>query len=184
MNSKDTYIAIGALILAVLAWTGAVLFYQNIGAAEVARVTDIQNSQQSSTQQGALLRMHAIAQDTTQDRAQLDQLLSTGVGSVATMLRGVGKATKVDVKLSDAISEASPPPAPSGPQIEAVGFALQGEGSFAALMRTEQLLENLPLASVVKRFDIQRSQVPGGVGSDVWHMSVYIIVYTTSDISS
>ena len=184
MKTKDTYVAAGLSVLALLAWTGAVLFYQSIGDAEAARVTDIQNSQQSSTQQGALVRMHAIAQDTAQDRAQLDQLLSTDVGSAATMLQDVGKATNVSVTLSDAIPETAPPPTPTGPQIQAVGFALQSEGTFDAMMRTEQLLETLPLASEVERFDIQRAVGGTGVGSDVWHMSVYIIVYTTSNIST
>ena len=184
MNSKDTYIAAGLMVIALLAWTGVVLFAQSIGDAETARVIDTQNIQQSSTQQSALVRMHAIAADTVQDRARLDQLLTIDVGSAATMLRGVGKATKVTVKLSGALPEASPPASPSGPHIQAVGFALQADGTFAALMRTAQLLETLPLASSVERFDIQRSQVPGGVGSDVWHMDVYLIVLTTATISS
>jgi hypothetical protein len=172
------------MAVTVCVWTGVVFFVQSIASSEAARVVDTQNAQQSSTQQSTLVRMHAMAQDTAQDRARLDQLLTVDVGAAATMLQNVGKTTDVTVKLSGALPELPPPGTPSGPQIQAVGFAVQADGTFAALMRTEQLFETLPLASSIERFDIQRAPGTGGPGTDVWHMSAYIRVLTTSDISS
>lgn len=184
MNSKNIYIAGALLALTALAWTGVALFARAIGDAEAARVVDIQTNQQSSTARGALARMHAIARDTAGDRARLDQLLTVDVVKAATLLRNVGKITRVDVTLSGALPEASPPEAPSGPQIHAVGFSVQANGTFKALMRTAQLLETLPLASSVDRLDIQRPQSPEGKNAGEWHMNAYIRVFTTSAVSS
>jgi hypothetical protein len=184
MYSKNIYIAGALIVVTLLAWTGVVFFVRGISDAEAARVIQIQNTQQSSTQQSALVRMHAIAEDTVEDRARLDQLLSVDVVSTATVLRNVGKTTHVDVKLSGALPELPPGKTPSGPQIQAVGFSVQADGTFAALMRTVQLIETLPLASSIVSLDIQRAQDSAGVGTGTWHMSVYIRVFTTSNISS
>ena len=184
MRSKEIYIAAVLVGGAALTWTGVVLFAQHIGNVEAARVVEIQDAQQSTTQQSALVRMHATAQDTAPDRARLDQLLTVDVSSAATILRNVGKTTHVVVKLSGALPEIPPPPSPSGTQIQAVGFSIQADGTFEALMRTAKLLETLPLASTVRRFDIQRGQSAGGGGTGLWHMNVYLYVLTTSAIAS
>lgn len=182
MQTRNTYIAWTLVALAVCAWIGVILFARTIAAQEAEQAQAIISAQQSSTVQSASVRLHAIAQDTAGERTQLDQLLAVDVVSAANLLKGLGKATGVTVRLSGALPEVAPASTPNGPQIQAVGFAVQADGSFAALMRTLQIIEHLPLASSVERFDIQRAQ--DSKGPVLWHMNVYIRVLTSSLISS
>lgn len=182
MNAKETYIALGLGVATLIAWGGVAFFQQSVQTMEAQLITEAQNAQQSSLQQSLAVRTRAVAQETAPARARLEQVLAVDVGSAATLLQDTGKTTRVAVKLSNALPEA-PPSAPavnSGPSVQAVGFSLEADGTFSALVRTAQLLETLPLASRVERLDIQT----GGTAAAPWRMNVYIRVLTTSAISS
>lgn len=169
-----------ALALAFCAWAGVVFFALHIQAAEVARATALTNAQQSSTVQYSSVRMHATAQDTAGERSALQQSLASDIVTVVTLLEGVGKTAGATFKLSGALPEAAPAGLPAGSSIQAVGFAIEADGKFAALMRVVQLLETLPVPSSVVRFDLQHT--PGG--SDTWHLSIYVKVLMSSTTAS
>jgi cytoskeletal protein RodZ len=179
MKRTNLYLAITLLLLACAAWAGVVYFDFAISGAEAQYQADTQTSQQSSTAQNSSVSTHAVAQDTAAARAQLDTLLTPNVASIANTLRGIGSTTGVTVKLGGALPENTPAVSPGGVTIQALAFSLEADGSFEALMRTEALIETLPLPSSVERFDIQNTS-----GADAWHMSVSIRVLTTSAISS
>ncbi len=180
MNTKYTYIAFLLAAAALIAW-GAVLFFAwSIDNAEGQYVEGITNAQQSSVAQSSSVRTHAVAAASASDRAQLDQLLAVDIVAIANMLQGVGVTSGVNVKLSGALPESAPAAVPGAAQVQAVGFAVQADGTFEALMRTVQRIETLPIASTIERFDIQRGQSATGASTGLWHMSVYIRVLTTA----
>jgi hypothetical protein len=91
--------------VAVLAWTATGWFSWTISAVEAQRANDIEDAQRSSAQQNTVVRIHALVQDTTAQRAKLDQLLTTDVVSAANTLKGIGKTANVNVTLSGAVPE-------------------------------------------------------------------------------
>jgi len=174
-------LALTLLILALLSWAAVAYFDLVISGDESQYQADVQAARQSFTEQNSSVSMHAVVQDTAASRAQLDALLSSDVTTIANKLRGVGQSTGVSVKLGGALPENGPVGgAPATSNIQAVAFSLEADGSFAALMRTEALIEALPLPSSIERFDIQRASDSGAT----WHMSVSIRVLTASPISS
>lgn len=184
MRTKDIYIAWLLLGVAVLAWAATGWFSWTISSVEAQRANDIEEAQRSSAQQNTVVRIHALVQDTTVQRAELDQLLTTDVVSVANTLKGIGNAAGVNVTLSGAVPETSSDPASANSDIQVVGFSLQADGTFAALMHAEELLETLPLASSVDRVDIQRAPTQAGAPNGLWHLNAFIRVLTTAPISS
>ena len=166
--------------LALCAWVGVGFFALRIQTAESDYASALANAQQSSTAQYSSVRMHAMAQDTTPERTALEQLLASDVVSVVTLLEGVGKTAGTTLKLSGALPETPPAGLPQGSPIQAVGFAVEADGKFAALMRVVQLLENLPVPSSVVRLDVQHASG----GGDVWHLSVYIKVLMSAGPTS
>ena len=173
-----TYLAYLSLAACLLAWVGVAYFASTISSDELARAAAIETMQQSSMKGASTVRTHALAQETQGERAMLDQLLSADVVGIANMIEAAGKAAGVKAKLGDAQFE-NTPSADQGPKINAVGFVVQAEGKFSALMQATQLLESLPAPSSVQRLDIEKTP-----GSASWHMNAYIRVLTTADISS
>jgi hypothetical protein len=174
MKHPDLYIASVLLLLALSACAAVFYFEFLISDAKTSYVAAVQDAQQQFTEQNSSVSIRAVVQDTAQERAQLDTLLSPDVASIANTLRNVGKAAKVSVKLGGAVPEYGEPQDTSG--IQAVDFTLSADGSFSALMRTEALIETLPLPSSIERFDIQRNAATG----DSWHMDISTRVLTTA----
>ncbi len=172
------------LPLALLAWTGVVLFAWHIGARETEHADALTLAQQSSTQHDSSVRIHAFVQESAPARAKLDSILEIDIVSVANMIASAGKAAGVNVKLSGALPEQAPLPKPGGPQLQAVGFSVQADGKFAALMRAAELFETLPIPASLTRIDIQHTPDSGGKKTDSWHINLYLIVFTTSNVSS
>jgi hypothetical protein len=182
---KYAYMQWFALCLALLAWVGVWFFAQAIAQDESDRAAAVAAAQESSAQTDSSVRMHALTQDTAQERAQLDALLNVDVVSAANMIEAAGTAAGAAVTLGDAVPENAPTSAPGGSAIQAVGFIVDAQGTFPALMRAAELFETLPIPSTLTQLDIQQVPNPAGAGaSNQWHMSAYIRVLTTSNISS
>jgi len=185
MNDRLTYVQWLALALSLLAWAGTIYFASTLSQGESDRAASVANAQQSSTEQDSAVRTHALVQDSAAQRTQLGALLDTDVVSIANMIEAAGKAAGVTVTLGDAVPETAPPSTPGGPSVQAVGFVIDGQGTFAELMRAAQLFETLPIPSSVERLDIQKVPSAAGASSaNSWHMNISIRVLTTSNISS
>jgi hypothetical protein len=169
-----------AFAVAVCAWAGVGFFAWSIQGEESDRATALANAQQSSTAEFSSARMHAMAQDSAPERTALEGLLAGDVVTIVNMLEALGTTSGAKLKLSGALPETAPAGLPAGSSIQAVGFAIEADGKFAALMRVVQLLETLPVPSSVVRLDMQHT--PGA--GDAWHLSVYITVLMNSTSSS
>lgn len=181
--NRISYLAWGCLFLALMAWGGVWLFADYIGREEERHLTLLAEIQQSSARQGSQTRTHALAKETKQERSSLADIFKTDVVSVANLLTATGKLAGVKMKLSGALPEVAPEVAPGGQSLQAVGFVVQADGTFAALMRAAQLFEALPIPSSLTRLDLQ--YIPGsGSSGGTWHMNAYLFVFTTSSIST
>ncbi|OGG50947.1 hypothetical protein A2763_02845 [Candidatus Kaiserbacteria bacterium RIFCSPHIGHO2_01_FULL_54_36] len=174
-----TYLAWSLLALALVAWAAVGLFGWIIYADEEARIEQATNAQNESLERATTVRTHAIALDTAVQSTQLNSFLDVDVGAVASMIEEVGKAAGIAVKLGNAVPENVPMTSETLP-IEAIGFTVEADGTFAALMHLAQLYEKLPLPSTVTRIDLEHAP---GSGTQ-WHMNASIRVLTTSDVSS
>ena len=174
------YISWLALVLALVAWALLGYFAWAIYTGEGDRVANMQMEEQSSSEGASALRMHAIAQDTAREREKLTALVAIDVVSAAGQIESVGKAAGIEVKLGNALPEVGTP-AQENARVQTIGFTIQAEGKFSALMRTAELLQTLPLASHVDRLDIQRA--PGETAAK-WRMNVYIKVLTSGQTPS
>ena len=175
-------IAILLVSLAFIAWGLVGYFAWTISVDESNRVADAREAQMVAVSNAHAVRTRALALDTVDEGARLKALLDVDVVSAAYMIEEVGKIAGVTVKLSDAQPEGSP--APDGSAVKVVGFVVTADGTFPALMRAARLFETLPIPSSVTRLDIEHAPKAAGTPSSLWHMSVYIRVLTTSDISS
>lgn len=176
MKHTHTYLGWLLLAAATLSWCGVVYFALGIRDARSALETQIQLDQQSFVERNSAVRTHAIVADTTEERDRLDAFVAPEVSTIAAALRAVGKTGGVTISLGSATPE-NVPGASDQSSIQAVGFSLQADGTFSALMRTIQLIESLPLASHIDRFDLQRGP---DATSARWHMNVYIRILTAA----
>ncbi len=186
MNTRTQNLFVLLSLLAAIASIAAFSFF----SWELQREHDVYaaarlSAMEASARQASAARTHAIVATTQMQRTELNSFLGADVVSAATLISNVGKTTGVTVQLSNALplGTVSPQTATS-PAIHAVGFVVEAKGSFAALMRTEKLLETLPLPSRVMQLDIQTTPSPDGTTSGQWHMSVSLQVLTTAAISS
>lgn len=186
MKIKVTYLVWILFPAAVLAWAAVGLFAWIIATDEVDRALYVQVMQETESKEAIATRLHAIVQDTAEQRAQLDSILRMDVVSIVDMIEEVGKAAGVRITVSNAIPENVPPSqAAGGAGIIATGFVVEAQGRFSTLMRVVQLFETLPIPSTLGRLDMERTAKPGNLGtSDTWRMNAYIRVLTTADISS
>lgn len=175
-----SFISWVALFLTLCALFAEGLFAWNIQNDEGNRAAALLSAEQSSAVQDSSVRMHAIAQDSAPERAALSGLLGSDVVVIVTQLEGVGKTAGVTLKLSGALPETPPAGLSGGSSIQAVGFAIEADGTFAALMRAIQLFETFPVPSSVERLDMQHATTGGGS----WHLSLYIKVLMDASSSS
>lgn len=164
------------LALAGAAWAGVGFLGWMIVRDRAALVEERQTAQEQSLQYEAAARVRAVAQGTMQERARLESMLNVGVVSAADMIEAAGKASGVRITLGGATPENTLAKIP-GISAQGIGFAVDGEGSFPALVRALQLFEALPLPSTLRRYELERSDSSSG---GKWTMHAYITMLTTA----
>ncbi|OGG52367.1 hypothetical protein A3H16_00200 [Candidatus Kaiserbacteria bacterium RIFCSPLOWO2_12_FULL_53_8] len=181
-HSFVQWFALGAVLLA---WAMVGFFAWSIAGSEHDIATQIENAQKSSTKEASAIRTRALALGTARERTQLGELLDIDVSSIVDMIEGVGKAGGAAVTLSSALPESGGAGIAGGTPIKVIGFNVQAQGSFAALMRVAHMFETLPIPSTLKSLDIEHAPNPTPSGpATLWHMNASIRVLTTADISS
>ncbi len=174
------YIAWLIIVFALCAYAAVGYFAWTIAQEKQDRTALLADAQETLVRQAAAARLHGLVVDTVDVRKGLEALVPADVISIAGLIQDVGKSTGVSLELSNALQESSESGSDS---VHAVGFVIQGEGSFSALMQTLALLETLPIASSIQRFDIQRTS-SDPTAKAVWRMSLHIRALTSASISS
>ncbi|MDP2648666.1 MAG: hypothetical protein U1D26_01185 [Patescibacteria group bacterium] len=184
MQKGLTYIAWAFALIALISCVAVVYFAQMIANQEVEHADARTQADAATTREAARIRAGALVRDTVLPRGKLESYLQADVIEIVDLVKAAGKSAGVSLQLSSALPESFPAVQPvSGPSVNAIGFVVQGQGSFSSLMHAERLFESLPVAASVNRLDISRN--PGSKGSSGdWNMNVYIRVLTTAPISS
>ncbi len=185
--TRSTLFAWSVAVLALIAYLAVGWFGWTISRQESDRAANFANAQDEYARQAQAARLHAAVADTVSQRQALEGLIPSDILSVAGMLADAGTSAGVSLQLSNALPESAPSSSDANP-IYVVGFDIQAQGSFSALMRAIAILETLPIAASVERFDVQTNDsgaTPSSSASGAaWHMSAYIRALTTAPISS
>ena len=168
MKINIQYIAALCILLAGLAWTviwyiGNDILDEASSRAAVASTAQVQNDRVADTQQ---------------DRAALENVSNLNIVSIVTMIEGVSAKTGITVKVENAQPQGTTAVLPNGGSLNSFAFAVVADGTFAQIMNTVQVLEDLPVPSSVQQLEITHAGDPGKSGA--WHMSAHMEVYTTS----
>src|SRR3990167_231014 len=178
----SAYLSWPAFLAAVLIWLSVGLFAWTIRAEKQMRASKDFDTEFIATTQDASLRLRALARDTREERALLDQIAGADITRIVDTIERAGRDAGVALEIGQALS------APSGDTpnpANAVSFFVSAEGTFAAVMRAARLLASLPLPALIEEVQFERiAAAPGRGGAAKWQLGVRIRFFTTSDISS
>jgi hypothetical protein len=172
--------AYALLALALLAWGGMYAASSSVRASAAALSSDAASAQAQEDRLAYQKRLAALAEDTKTERAALEAFASRDLVSMVNELEATGKSLGLTVMVSDAQASGALHDLPGGGSLRTITFIVESQGTYASLMRLEELFENLPLASTVDTLELQalqNRQAP-------WHLTARIRVYTTAPISS
>lgn len=162
-------VAVGMLALAGYA-------AQAIHAAAIARAEEVQSEAQQLDRRAHAERLSAIVRDTEDERAELERFLRLDIVATAEEFERIGAQAGAKV----AVTGALPDPGTSlqgGGTLRWITLSLFAEGTYAALVRTISLYEDLPYALEITRFDLEQN---GDVATD-WRLNLSIRVLTITD---
>ncbi len=151
---------------ATVAWMGVGYFAHIVLGERDAYTSRVGTIDQAAQMQAASLRMHALVQDSVDERAKIEKLANVPLLSAVNAIESVGKITGGKLQISDA-SPARDVRRDKGLVLHAVTFLVQSEGSFSTLVKTLELLESLPLPIAIDGLDIARPPL----GTAFWGLS-------------
>ncbi|MDB5187836.1 MAG: hypothetical protein JWO50_356 [Candidatus Kaiserbacteria bacterium] len=183
MSTKN-YMAWVTLLLGILAW-GGVYYLWNI--TQLSQIDYSQNAsrvQQSSNVTEFTARVHTVYQDTTADRASLDDAMTLDPLKVTDLIgQAVIAANTVSIKLSNPTTENSAAGSKTTP-VQAFGFIASATGSFSDVSRALLVLERLPIAVSIDTVDIglepTQTQTKNQ-SAHTWHLNAHLRVFTTTN---
>ena len=182
-----TLLAFSAAAVAFIAWGSFGMFAWNIWNEKASISSSTSDAETVTERQSASLRLHSLARETKSARDRLNSLTGSEVLGIANIIEGVGKSTGVPVTISGA-TQSSPSPKSKAPAsiLHPIVFVVEAEGSFASLMHTTQLLENLPILSSLQSLELNYVQTYSDsvkTKKQAWRLSARIQVMTTSNVS-
>lgn len=143
------FAAIAALALAGYA-------AKTIQAAALARAEEVQTEAQQLDRKAYADRLSAIASDTADERAELEQFLRLDIVATAEEFERIGTLSGVKATVTGALPDPGKE-LPGGGTLRWISFLISAEGTYAALMRTVALYEDLPYALEISRFDLEQN---------------------------
>lgn len=184
MQANRIFIAtIITSVLACASWIGAICIDREV-SAQIANDRD-SGPEQMQTDDAKMnaARLHRAMQKTLVDRTRLrEEILPSDVVVIANAIDSLGKKADVTMKIGAATPADSP-----GSGVNAIQFMVQADGTFDNIMRAAMLCENLPFPSTLKQVDIEElpaSALQTTGQKALWRLTVRMLVYTTSDITS
>ncbi|HUO56262.1 MAG TPA: hypothetical protein VMU27_02420 [Candidatus Paceibacterota bacterium] len=175
MHNKTILFSWIATAIAALAVLGVVFFAFSILSTESQYATAQQQLSSASSAYAQAFNLHSELISSESDRTQLLSLLRIDPTTIAATINQVGSAAGVTLQIQSATAEATVTNNPT----QAYDFSLTGHGTFAQMLYAEELLEALPIPSVIPSFQIIRDQ-PNPTSSDTqWQFNAMIKVVTT-----
>lgn len=182
--SSITIVALSLIALSLLAWAGVWFEYQTIDAMRVAHVQALSKMQGTAAREAARSRMRALTLETAADRAILSTSIRVDVIEAAKSIESVGVAAHTDLKVTSVAKQAgSVPAAAAAHPLHAIDYSVEATGSFAAIMKTAQLLDALPLPSAVTQSDMALiPSDPSGKSGPVWRLTARVRLLTDAEL--
>jgi hypothetical protein len=173
-----------ALVIAVLSWCGVAYFTYVLVQMQAEHSANVADAAVANMQEGQSAQLRALARETEDDRAALISAtnidLITAVNSIESLN---ASSTPVQVTSAQPIKSNNK----SGAQpVNVVDLTVETDGQFSSVMRVVQMLETLPLATVVQEVDINRKEsvTTGKNAPSAWSANVRLRFYTTAALSS
>jgi hypothetical protein len=142
------------LAVAVVSWVGVVLFAAYLYTLESERIAYSEEVAAANVQEGQAALLHALARDTSADRAMLDTVTSVDVISAVNKIEAV-RSGGVQMRITGAQAEKAQLGKNGAPAtINPVILTAHAEGSFVELLHMIDLLETLPLAISIQSLDV------------------------------
>ncbi|MBV9159900.1 MAG: hypothetical protein JO019_04880 [Candidatus Kaiserbacteria bacterium] len=171
-------------LAASVALLGALIYGAlSIQSSALDRANEIAQSAQESDKSAYNERLHSLAAETKDERAQLDTFAHMDIVTLVQMLEDVGKKTGTGAQVSDASAAGNGVALPGGENLQPVVFTLSAKGSFQQLMRAVSLYERLPLAVHIDDLDIEHDPDTDTAPATGWHMTARIRVTSVTQTS-
>jgi hypothetical protein len=181
MQKRIIIIAWILMTLAFVAWAMVGYGANAIVFAADARAKNAKIALTKANQTALNQRVAALAQSTQEKREELSNIINTDLVQIINTIESVGASVGVQTKVSDAAPSASVFVSKTE-SLRGITFSVQTEGTFAQMMRTAHLYENLPLLSAIDNLEIERVQRSGGSQAP-WAMVIRIKVFTGENVS-
>jgi hypothetical protein len=124
-------------------------------------------------------RMSAILLDTVEERAQLESLARLDVVALVELLEATARSAGIEATVASADAQEGTE-LPGGEQLQPIAVAINGSGSYAALMHAIELYEHLPLAIQIDQIDMARDQSSTTEGA--WSLALRLRILTITPL--
>lgn len=167
-----------ALLAAITLWAGVGYFAWMITAAAEEHSSKIASMEQEELESATALRLHALARDTKDERAKLEQISGADILEILDTIEALARDTGVPIQTgapSISSNEASP--------VRVASFIVEAQGTFTQVAQAVALLESLPVPSALDELQLERT--PDREGSKParnWRVVTQVRIFTTADI--
>jgi len=179
------YLSWTALAIAVALWVGVGVFFLILSKAEAERTERMVLTEQELTQQSTKLHLRTLARETSDDRAELENIARKDVVELLTAIEQAGRDAGISLDISGAVST---PTSNLALPAHVIALTVSMEGTFAQVTKAIALLEVLPVPSSVNmiRLDLVPLDTVSARSrsSTVWQAVVETRFLTTATLSS
>lgn len=137
--------------------------------------------EQLAGRDAASVRLHALLEQTTSQRALFDELVRVDILQAFDFIEDTGRIAGVALKVGNATSLPKKEGAPPG-SLNEVAIVISADGSFQDLVHAEALLETLPFPSKVEEVEWDRTASGSASRGDTWHLTAKLRLLTSADI--
>jgi hypothetical protein len=179
--AKSSWIA---LAIAILSWSGVAFFAFFLVQMQAEHSANIAEAAAASTQEGQSAQLRALARETEDDRVALNSATNVDLLTAVNTIEAVN-ASGTSARVTNAQPIKSSGKA-SVQQVNIVELNIETDGDFSSVMKVVQMLEALPLATMVQEVDLNRKQSVS-VGKNPpaqWSANIRLRFYTTAALSS
>ncbi|MBI2610601.1 hypothetical protein HYW60_01540 [Candidatus Kaiserbacteria bacterium] len=174
------YVSWLAFALALLLWAAVGYFAWTISAAAEEHRATIARMQEESAEHSSALRLHAIARETKEARAELEELSDADLLEILDTIEALARDTGIPIQIGQAPTIAASESSP----LRTASFTIDSQGSFTQVAHVVAFLESLPLPSALDELQFERLGSPesGKSARSLWRVVTKVRFLTTADI--